>query len=522
MHKDGSLYVNGSDKIVGNVAAMIRLAKMQQWGIVVTKDTHYDDCVEWQQNGGPFPKHCAAGEWGQELIDEVSKELEGTAKTIVSKDSVSVWENGSFASKFDDMLSEYPTQVAVVVGVASDFCVKAAVAGLLERGVYVYIPQDCVRGVNEQFTEGWFPEFCSDLSVTKNRSGALDGFAVGGRIASIFIDPRFDADSFANIVPGDTSWITKEMVPEIASRIEEFILHTVTMAQKSGAVIGMSGGIDSTVVALAAHFALSRSHEVHGLHLPAGKITDEYRRARALGEGICRYFSKMTLGTTVKVMEKAMMGPTPYHTTADISPLSQFDRGNMVSRLRANFIHTYAAQHNLVVLGTGNKNEDFDIGYYTLFGDGAVHCSPLGQVPKRVVYHLAKYYMEKLEFLGMSKAAASVREAIEAAPTAGLEPDQTDFGDLGYTYAFVEFVMGTRGAVSPEIRERASRVFLYLANREFERFLKPARKYKGADWDFDTAVKDVTARHKSALMKSQIVSPPSCGFAGIDGYKFLG
>ena len=69
------------------------------------------------------------------------------------------------------------------------------------------------------------------------------------------------------------------------------------------------------------------------------------------------------------------------------------------------------------VIGTGNRDEDYGVGYYTLFGGGAVHLSPIGNLPKRMVREMAAY-------LGFDDLA-------ERVSTAGLEPGQTCFKDLG-------------------------------------------------------------------------------------------
>ena len=70
---------------------------------------------------------------------------------------------------------------------------------------------------------------------------------------------------------------------------------------------------------------------------------------------------------------------------------SNFHKGNMISRIRANVLSTKAATETKILAGTGNKDEDFGIGYYTLFGDGAVHISPIAGLPKRLVREMAAY-----------------------------------------------------------------------------------------------------------------------------------
>ncbi|MBW3017189.1 NAD(+) synthase, partial [Candidatus Woesearchaeota archaeon] len=164
---------------------------------------------------------------------------------------------------------------------------------------------------------------------------------------------------------------------------------------------------------------------------------------------------------------------------------SKFDKGNLTSRIRANILNTKAATERKILLGTGNKDEDYGIGYYTLFGDGAVHISPIGCLSKRQVKDMARY-------LGFADIARKT-------PTAGLEPRQTDFNDLGYDYDIVELVMeGLEQGFSPEDLKNHQQL-----KKAFRRQMKKSK--------FDLlehVVEDIIKRHeKCALPKAKLVSP---------------
>lgn len=507
MHPDGALYVKGSEEIIENIQKMVKLSKELGWRRVFTKDSHRSDTEEWDVNGGPFPVHCAADSAGSAIVPEIWNNDAVPCDGLFGKNTVNIWESEEFRDWFEAILKERPRQTAVVVGVASDYCVKAAVAGLLERGVSVVVPLDCTRGVGGEFDPSWFDE--------EARSGLL-----------VAVD-TFGLEAFRAWSSFSDWWITNDEDEAIAEKIESFILESVEAHGKNGVVIGLSGGIDSTLVALASKFALQGKKEVHGLYLPTtGYPKDEMSRAKSIAGICCNFFSKFSLGTTVKTMTKALRTPTPYTTSADVEELNKFDAGNMVSRIRANFLHTYAAKHNLLVAGTGNNDEDFGVGYYTLFGDGAVHMSPIGGLSKRMVYHMVRFYSAKLLASGLKPHEfASITEAYTATPTAGLEPGQTDFSDLGYSYQFAEYVIeemmhryrhfSTDGKPS----YRFSCVYLWLAKRQFEEDLKRAKSLKLVPKfrKFEDAVADVEARHKIAKNKQEILHPPVCSLAKLSG-----
>jgi len=102
---------------------------------------------------------------------------------------------------------------------------------------------------------------------------------------------------------------------------------------------------------------------------------------------------------------------------------------NTRARLRMTTLYYYAALHRYIVAGTGNKVEDFGVGFYTKYGDGGVDLSPIADLMKTEVFKLAKHL--------------SIIESIQqAAPSDGLWGDErTDEQQLGATYAELEWAM---------------------------------------------------------------------------------
>ena len=213
---------------------------------------------------------------------------------------------------------------------------------------------------------------------------------------------------------------------KIIRQIEDFIIGQMYKfdKKKSSVVVGLSGGADSTLVAAITKRAFDRAaaegrgkFELFGLCMPSSA-----NRQADLVDGMA-VASRLEIPCRVIDIQPIVAA----HLEGMKEELSKFDQGNMMSRIRANILSTFAAKKDGYVIGTGNNDEDEGVGYYTLFGDGAVHFSPIGDLPKRIVFQLLKH-------LGFMDAA--FRE-----PTAGLEPGQSDFRDLGYSYDFVEVTL---------------------------------------------------------------------------------
>jgi len=261
----------------------------------------------------------------------------------------------------------------------------------------------------------------------------------------------------------------------VADEISEFILRTVSIQNKSGAVLGLSGGIDSAVVALLA----LRAFKNYDYKLKV-YIIPSYTNESIEGIRASHFCNKWKIDKTIVHIEE-LVDTTEKCFDRQLNP---FDKGNMTSRVRSNILSTYAAIENKVLLGTGNKDEDYGIGYYTLFGDGAVHCSPIAGLSKRLVYQMGEY-------LDVPK------QIMKATPTAGLENGQTDYGDLGYGYDIVEFFIEGRHQdinTLDVIDEAKAKGFKYNGSK----FASLAHVYN-----------DIYRRHINAQGKLEIIHPPS-------------
>lgn len=196
-----------------------------------------------------------------------------------------------------------------------------------------------------------------------------------------------------------------------AKIIEEFIQKQTEGF--SGVVLGLSGGIDSSTVAHLSVRALGKN-KVFGLCLPYDN--QEYESGKKIAE---------MLGIGYKVINLKELGDAAFsHKDIFNSDLS---KGNFLARMRMSLLYGVASKMKRIVIGTTNKTE-FEIGYFTKWGDGAVDIEPLVGLYKTEVRLLAKY-------LGVPQ------EYIDKAPSAGLWEGQTDEGELGITYKELDRVL---------------------------------------------------------------------------------
>lgn len=190
------------------------------------------------------------------------------------------------------------------------------------------------------------------------------------------------------------------------------------------AVIGLSGGADSTLCACLAVEALG-AENVYGLHLPYNDQDEKTfnSRSQSLAEKLGIYGELLSIYMGVKGVVDQLGN---VHMD-----MSQLNKGNTRSRMRMVMLYAYCchlAEMNpgkrVRVIGTGNLSEDY-IGYDTKWGDGACDIFPISDFLKREVYMALDLFKEQ----GMIS-----EEHIDRKPSAGLWEGQTDEGELGYSY----------------------------------------------------------------------------------------
>jgi len=205
-------------------------------------------------------------------------------------------------------------------------------------------------------------------------------------------------------------------------------------------VIGISGGIDSSVSsALSAMTGL----KTIVLSMPIKQKSSQHDLSLKHQEWLVKNFKNVEAHTVNldKLFETFK------------SSLSKFDNelgmANSRARLRMTTLYQVAAVNKGIVVGTGNKVEDFGVGFYTKYGDGGVDISPIADCNKTEVWEMGK----ELQIL---------KEIIEAAPTDGLWDDgRNDEGQLGLSYKDLEEAMNNLNSLNREKYEKIRKLNLH-------------------------------------------------------------
>ena len=205
--------------------------------------------------------------------------------------------------------------------------------------------------------------------------------------------------------------------PEVATRWLVAFLQDELIERRgiTRAVIGLSGGVDSAVTTYLCARALGPEN-VYAIRMPyktssAGSLDDAQRVIDALGVNV----------RTIEITA-AVDGYLQFEPDADARR-----RGNVMARTRMVVLFDQSAKLDALPIGTGNKTERL-LGYFTWHADDTPPVNPIGDLFKTQVWALARY-------LGVPQAL------IDKAPSADLEADQTDEGDLGITYARADAIL---------------------------------------------------------------------------------
>jgi NAD+ synthase len=301
--------------------------------------------------------------------------------------------------------------------------------------------------------------------------------------------------------------------PEISSTIENWLHSQLTASGLKGFVVGISGGIDSAVVsALCARTGLPTL----AISMPIRQKKNQVSRARLQLSWLERF--KNTAGMTVDLTrqfddlmtefkENAPFGiseenPVLRSFNQDLHENEKLSGANLRSRLRMCTLYFYAGCSRYLVAGTGNKVEDYGVGFFTKYGDGGVDLSPIGDLMKSEVYRLAG-------FLGIPD------EIRQAKPTDGLwDRDRTDEQQLGDTYHDLEIAMRFCEL------NRLENLQSYEAENMFNVYLPDGRKrrfhkenlFGGSDNKYlgisEKTLKNYLRRHSHSVHKMNM--PPVC------------
>jgi NAD+ synthase len=216
-----------------------------------------------------------------------------------------------------------------------------------------------------------------------------------------------------------------------AEKLTAWIKEKVEAAGAKGAVFGMSGGIDSSVIAPLCIRAFPKTSL--GLIMPCHSIEEDKKHA----EMCAKAFDIPTKTVALDSIYDSFLKTLPdFKAEASLSRLAQ---ANLKARLRMITLYYSANQLNYLVIGSGNRSE-LTVGYFTKHGDSGVDILPIGNLVKQEVKELAQY-------LGVP------RVIIDKAPSAGLWAGQTDEGEMGFTYEALDNYILT-GKAAPDLKKR--------------------------------------------------------------------
>lgn len=205
-------------------------------------------------------------------------------------------------------------------------------------------------------------------------------------------------------------------------RIALWLREQVGAAGARGIVVGLSGGIDSAVVARLAQLALG--DDAIGVIMPAHSHPQDETDARLVADAFALRTVRVDLSGPFDTLVDAVQGGLAEHSGTADAPANRLAVANIKPRLRMATLYAIANRLNCLVAGTGNRCE-IAIGYYTKYGDGGVDLLPLASLVKSEVRALAR-------------ALGVPGQVIDKAPSAGLWLGQTDEGEMGFTYDELE------------------------------------------------------------------------------------
>ncbi|MBA7521936.1 NH(3)-dependent NAD(+) synthetase [subsurface metagenome] len=218
---------------------------------------------------------------------------------------------------------------------------------------------------------------------------------------------------------------------QLAEKLVSWIRDKVLAAGCKGIVVGMSGGLDSSVLAVLCQRAFPQN--TLGVLMPCHSSQEDREHAQIVASKFSIPTKTVVLDAVFDTLIKALPGDMAASGT------NRLAQANIKVRLRMLTLYYFTNQLKYMVAGSSNRSE-LSIGYFTKYGDGGADILPLGNLVKGQVRELAR-------FLGIPQ------QIIDKPPSAGLWQGQTDEDDLGFSYKELDHYLVT-GEASNELREK--------------------------------------------------------------------
>lgn len=227
---------------------------------------------------------------------------------------------------------------------------------------------------------------------------------------------------------------------KVSKHIVSWIDNYLNKSKMKGFVVGVSGGVDS---ALTSTLCAETKRSVLCIEMPINQDKDQVSRSKKHIEWLKKKYSNVSsMNISLDNTLDSFIESIPEVK----SPENDLSLANTRSRLRMVTLYYFSALKKYIVVGTGNKVEDFGIGFYTKYGDGGVDISPIADLLKSDVYNLAKFYNIN-------------DEIIEATPTDGLWNDnRNDQDQIGASYEELEKAMQIAHKLDYDLSNREQEV----------------------------------------------------------------
>ncbi|MBU3661080.1 MAG: NAD(+) synthase [Flavobacteriales bacterium] len=212
----------------------------------------------------------------------------------------------------------------------------------------------------------------------------------------------------------------------VANYIVDWLNSYAEKSRTKGFVIGISGGVDS---ALTSTLCALTGKKVVLVNMPILQTSAEYDRAQKHIEDLkSRFENVSSFEIDLTSVFQSFSAKMPFNTDDYLLAMA-----NSRARIRMTTLYAIAQVNSCLVAGTGNKIEDFGIGFYTKYGDGGVDLSPIADLTKTEVFKVAK-------------SVQVIDDILQAKPTDGLWPDgRSDEDQIGATYPELEWAMDFEG-----------------------------------------------------------------------------
>ena len=210
---------------------------------------------------------------------------------------------------------------------------------------------------------------------------------------------------------------------KVSKHIVSWIDNYLNKSKMKGFVVGVSGGVDS---ALTSTLCAETKRRFLCDEMPINQEKDQVGRSKKHVEWLKKKYSNVSsINISLDNTFDSFIESIPEVKSSE----NDLSLANTRSRLRMVALYYFSSLKKYLVVGTGNKVEDFGIGFYTKYGDGGVDISPIADLLKSDVYNLAKFYN-------------IINEIIEATPTDGLWDDnRNDEDQIGASYEELEKAM---------------------------------------------------------------------------------